>query len=137
MLSRRDREMASEIGFQSRHGPTGAPFGGPMPAVLAWPLAGLAGYASYYLRDAHSLFWGSFLFIAALCVAFHAVYRQEVEGSKLANVFFLFLYSVWFFRIISALWVRGYVIWTALIGLAAFVTLVSMVKAVLRRPLAQ
>lgn len=136
MLSRRDRELAREIGFRVRHGSIDASPWGPMPALIAWPGAVIFGSMSYWLRDTHSLFWGGALFIAATFIACHALWRERQPfASRLLNCILFGAYSAGFWLILRELWLRDYWILSGLIALSGLMTVLGMISALFLPPL--
>jgi hypothetical protein len=134
MLSERDHELAREIGRQVRQAPVHANPFGPLPGPIAWIASGITGSIAYWLRNDHSLFWGTALFISACFLVCHAIYREsEFFGNRAVDLFFLVLYSTVFWLALSELWARDYLILTGMIGLAAFVTITALISSIFKK----
>lgn len=130
MLSNRDKELAAEVGRQVRYGGHIDLVIPPLPAYIAWPLAGLFGAISYWLRDEHSLFWGITLIFSVWAIVAHTEERADGFGSRTGDLAFLAIYSFLAWRIIRPLWVGEYYILSAVVGLSAFVAMANLVRGI-------
>ena len=109
---------------------------GDIPAAIALPSAAIFAIISYLFRSYNVMIWGGAWLIAALFLAWHAVWRDNgPSGKKTLNCIFIVAYAAIFAASFCWLWGQNHHYLAGLISFTGLIAMTALLNSLVGRSL--